>query len=200
MTAAQLLAFNAILIVSILSPGAAFLMAVRSSVAGGRRAGIATGLGLATMASIWTLAALLGMDRLFAVAPWLFGTLKVGGAVYLLYLAVITWRGARTPVAANVRPSGRAFMDGFLVNLGNPKSMLFAAAVLVVVLPAGLPVWAIATVTLNHFVLEVVFYTACAFVLSAPAARAQYVRIKPFLDRTAAVLLGGFGLKLLLQR
>lgn len=200
MTAAELLAFNAILIVSILSPGAAFLMAVRASVSGGRRAGFATGLGLASMASLWTLAALLGMDALFAVAPWLFGTLKIGGAVYLLYLAYHTWRGAARPVAAAHRPSGRAFLDGFVVNLGNPKSILFAAAVLVVVLPADLPPWAIVTVTLNHFVLEVLFYTACALTLSAPLARAQYLRAKPFLDRTAALLLGGFGLKLLLQR
>lgn len=200
MTVAQLLAFNAILIVSILSPGAAFLMAVRASVSGGRRAGLATGLGLATMASLWTLAALLGMDALFAIAPWLFGVLKVGGALYLLYLAVQTWRGATRPVTDNHKRSGRAFLDGFLVNLGNPKSILFAAAVLVVVLPADLPAWAIVTVTLDHFVLEVLFYSACALALSAPLARAQYLRAKPLLDRTAALLMGGFGLKLLLQR
>ena len=42
--------------------------------------------------------------------------------------------------------------------------------------------------------------TACALILSAPAARTQYLRAKPLLDRTAALLLGALGLKLLLQR
>ena len=200
MTIEHLLAFNAVLIVSILSPGAAFLMAVRSSVSAGRRAGIATGLGLATMASLWTLAALLGMDALFALFPWAFATLKIGGAAYLIYLAIKTWRGANDKLDSAPKPHGRAFLDGILVNLGNPKSVLFAAAVLVVVFPPNLNAGQIAFVTLNHLFLEIMFYTACAYFLTAPAARARFLRAKPLIDRTAAVLLGGLGLKLLLQR
>ncbi|MGJ8625350.1 MAG: LysE family translocator [Sulfitobacter sp.] len=200
MTLEHIIAFNAVLIVSILSPGAAFLMAVRSSVSGGRRAGIATGFGLGIMASLWTLAALLGMDALFALFPWMFAALKIGGTAYLIYLAVVTWRGAKTPIAATAKPQGRAFVDGFLVNLGNPKSVLFAAAVLVVVFPPNLNAAEIALVTLNHLTLEILFYTGCALILSAPAARTRYLRAKPFLDRMAALLLGGLGLKLLLQR
>ena len=200
MTLEHLIAFNAVLIVSILSPGAAFLMAVRASVSGGKTAGIATGLGLATMASLWTLAALLGMDALFALFPWAFAVLRIGGATYLIYLAVTTWRGAARQVTAAPKPQGRAFIDGFLVNLGNPKSVLFAAAVLVVVFPPDLSTGQIAFVTLNHLTLEILFYTGCALILSAPATRVRYLRIKPLTDRAAALLLGGFGLKLLLQR
>ncbi|MGC1495259.1 MAG: LysE family transporter [Sulfitobacter sp.] len=200
MTLEHLMAFNAVLIVSILSPGAAFLMAVRSSVSNGRRAGIATGLGLGVMASLWTLAALLGMDALFALFPWAFAALKIGGAAYLIYLAVVTWRGAKQQITAAPKRQGRAFIDGILVNLGNPKSVLFAAAVLVVVFPPNLSGLEIGLVWLNHLILEIIFYTGCAFVLSAPAARARYLRAKPLLDRTAALLLGGLGLKLLLQR
>lgn len=196
----HLIAFNAVLIVSILSPGAAFLMAVRSSVANGRRAGIATGFGLGLMASLWTLAALLGMDALFALFPWAFAMLKFGGAAYLIYLAVLTWRGARQPITSTPKHRGRAFIDGFLVNLGNPKSVLFAAAVLVVVFPPNLPARDILIIWLNHLTLEIAFYTGCAFILSAPAARTGYLRAKPFLDRAAALILGGLGLKLLLQR
>ncbi|MDG1068636.1 MAG: LysE family translocator [Sulfitobacter sp.] len=200
MTFEHLIAFNAVLIVSILSPGAAFLMAVRSTVANGRRAGIATGLGLGIMASLWTLAALLGMDAVFTVFPWAFAALKIGGAVYLIYLAIKTWRSASTPLGNAPKAQGSAFIDGFLVNLGNPKSVLFAAAVLVVVFPANLTATEIALITLNHLTLEILFYTACAFILSAPVARARFIRIKPVIDRSAAVLLGGLGLKLLLQR
>lgn len=200
MTFEHLIAFNAVLIVSILSPGAAFLMAVRSTVANGRRVGIATGLGLGIMASLWTLAALLGMDAVFTVFPWAFAALKIGGAVYLIYLAIKTWRSASTPLGNAPKAQGRAFIDGFLVNLGNPKSVLFAAAVLVVVFPANLTATEIALITLNHLTLEILFYNACAFILSAPVARARFIRIKPVIDRSAAVLLGGLGLKLLLQR
>ena len=200
MTLEHLIAFNAVLLVSILSPGAAFLMAVRSAIANGRAAGIATGLGLGLMASLWTLAALLGMDALFALFPWAFVTLKITGALYLLYLAVKTWRSATTPLGQAPKAKGRAFVDGFVVNMGNPKSVLFAAAVLVVIFPPDLSGAQIALVTLNHLILEIAFYTACACILTAPTARARFVRAKPYIDRTAALLLGGLGLKLLLQR
>ena len=200
MTFEHILAFNAVLIVSILSPGAAFLMAVRSAISNGRRAGIATSLGLGVMASLWTLAPLLGMDALFALFPWAFAALKIGGAAYLIYLAVKTWRGANMPLNDAPKAQGRAFVDGFLVNLSNPKSVLFAAAVLVVIFPPNLTTSEIAFVTLNHLALEILFYTGCAVILTAPTARAQFLRAKPVIDRTAALLLGGLGLKLLLQR
>lgn len=198
MTFEHILAFNAVLIVSILSPGAAFLMAVRSAISNGLRAGIFTGLGI--MGSLWTLAALLGMDALFALFPWAFAALKVGGAAYLIYLAIKTWRGAAAPLGDAPKAQGRAFVDGFLVNLGNPKSVLFAAAVLVVIFPPNLTASEIMFVTFNHLALEILFYTGCAYILTAPAARAQFIRAKPIIDRSAAVLLGGLGFKLLLQR
>jgi threonine/homoserine/homoserine lactone efflux protein len=199
-TIEHFLAFNTILIVSILSPGAAFLMAVRSAVSNGRRAGIATGLGLGLMASLWTLAALLGMDALFALFPWAFAALKTGGAAYLLYLAIKTWRGARKPLGEAPKAQGCAFIDGFLVNLGNPKSVLFAAAVLVVIFPPDLTASEIAFVTLNHLALEILFYTGCTLILTAPVARARFLRAKPVIDRTASVLLGLLGLRLLVGR
>ncbi len=196
----QLLAFNVVLLAAILSPGAAFLFAARTSVASGRRAGILTGLGLGLMASLWTLAALLGLDAVFALFPWAYGMLKTGGALYLMYLAYKTWRRAKVPLYSDAKPARRAFLDGVLVNLGNPKAMLFAAAVIVVVFPQALPPTDIALVMLNHLVLEILFYTTCALVLSAHTARLRYLKAKPILDRTAALLLGGLGLKLLLQR
>ncbi|UWR23773.1 LysE family translocator [Sulfitobacter sp. S190] len=200
MTPEHLIAFNAVLIAAILSPGAAFLMAVRTSVASGRRAGILTGLGLGLAASFWTLAALLGLEGVFTLFPWTYTTLKLGGALYLIYLGIKTWRGANAPLTADAKPARRAFVEGLLVNAANPKSMLFAAAVIVVVFPEPLSARDIALVWANHLALEIAFYTLCALLLSAPVARGQYLRLKPLLDRFAAALLGGFGLKLLLQR
>jgi threonine/homoserine/homoserine lactone efflux protein len=197
MSLESLIAFNAVLIAALLSPGAAFLTSVRISVSAGRAAGMATGLGLATMAALWTTAALMGLEGLFALFPWAYTTLKIAGAFYLIWIAVQTWRHARTPLGDVSVPRGRAFLTGFLVNLGNPKSMLFAGAIIVVIFPQGLDPVHIALIVANHFVLELVFYTACAVLLSTGPARARYLAAKPLLDRIAAVALGGFGLKLL---
>ena len=200
MELSHLLAFNAVLLAALASPGAALLFALRTSVSSGRAAGMAVGAGLALMAALWTLAALLGLDVVFRLFPWTYAALKIGGAVYLLYLAWKTWVSARKPLGEAAKPRGRAFVEGLLVNLGNPKSMLFAAAVIVVVFPKGLAAHEIALIAANHFLLELLFYALLALVLSAAPARRRYLALKPAFDRIAALLLGGLGLKLLLQR
>jgi len=200
-TALDLLAFNAVLAAAILSPGPALLFALRTALADGRAAGIAAGLGLGLVAGLWTLAALLGLEALFTLFPWAYFALKLAGAVYLLHIAWRTWRAARAPVAeATRKPRGRAFLDGVLINLGNPKSVLFAASVLVVIFPKGLSGGEIALITLNHMVVEWLFYTGFATLMSGAAARRAYLGAKPWIDRAAALLLGALGLKLLVSR
>ena len=197
MTAQSLIAFNLILMAALASPGAAFLMSVKTSVSAGRAAGIATGLGLSLAAVCWTAAAFLGLEAVFKVFPWAFNAIKIAGALYLIWIAIQTWRNARKPLPDVSVPRGRAFLSGLLVNFGNPKSMLFAAALLVVVFPQGLTTPNMALILANHFTLEVLFYTTCAVTLSSAPARAGYLRAKPIFDRIAALALGGFGLKLL---
>lgn len=201
MTALDLLAFNAVLAAAILSPGPALLFALRTALADGRAAGIAAGLGLGLVAAGWTLAALLGLEALFTLFPWAYLALKIAGAAYLLYIAWTTWRAARQPMAEGTRkPRGRAFLDGILINLGNPKSVLFAASVLVVIFPKGLTAGEIALIVGNHMIVEWIFYAGFATLLSGAQARRAYLGAKSWIDRGAALLLGALGLKLLLSR
>ncbi|MEM8665719.1 MAG: LysE family translocator [Pseudomonadota bacterium] len=200
MTIEQLVAFNLTLLAAIASPGPAFLILVRTSLASGRLAGIATGCGLAVMASTWTLMALLGLDAIFRLFPVVYTGAKIAGALYLLYIAYRTWRGARDPIDASATPARHAFRDGVLINLLNPKSVLFSAAVLVVIFPAAMPLADKGLVVLNHLVVEILVYSAMAVGLSTAAVSRQYLRAKVFLDRTAAVILGALGLRLLTSR
>lgn len=196
----QITAFNIALLVSMAAPGPALLYALRQSIAGGFATGVATGAGLGLVASAWTGAALLGLDALFALFPWAFVTLKIVGAVYLIWVAWTLWRDAGTTVKDHANPGRRAFLGGMLVNLANPKSVLFAASVLVVIFPPGLGLVHKAAIVVNHFVIEVIVYSLFAAALSTPQARQGYLALKPVIDRIAAVCLGALGLRLLLDR
>lgn len=201
MTWETLLAFNATLFVAWIVPGPAALVAIRTTLAEGRGAGIMAGLGLAAVAALWTLAALLGLEAVFAVAPWSATVLRVGGALYLIWIAWATWRGARAPLPEG-RAAGagwRAFRRGALVNLGNPKSILFAAAVLVVIFPPGLSSAEVALVVANHLALEAALYALLALGMGTAPVRRAYGRAKAWIDRAAAVVIGGLGLRLLLR-
>lgn len=200
MTTTHLIAFNLTLLAAMAVPGPALLFALRQSIAGGLRAGIATGAGLGLMASLWTGAALLGLQVVFAVFPAAFLAMKIGGALYLLWVALQLWRHARDPVADSAHPGARAFLGGLLVNLANPKSVLFAASVLVVIFPPDLTLAEKALIVANHVAVELTVYTGFAALLSTPPARAGYLRLKPAIDRTAAAILGALGLRLLIGR
>lgn len=200
MTLTLLLAFNAALIAALLSPGPAMLVAIRQSATHGFGAGIVTGLGLALMASLWTLAALFGLHAVFTAFPWVYGTLKIAGALYLLWIAAQTWRHARAPLHGVDMPRGAAFRRGFLVNLGNPKSVLFAGAVLVVIFPPDLSLGARLLIAANHLLVESLAYSGLAWLASRAAVTRRIEAAKPVFDRVTALVLGGFGLRLLIDR
>ena len=200
----HLLAFNLALLVALASPGPALLYALRTTLSSGRTAGIATGCGLAAMAAAWTAMALLGLDGLFRLFPWAYTSIKIIGAGYLIYVAWSTWRSAADPIGeASEKPARakrRAFLRGLLVNLANPKSVLFSAAVLVVIFPPGITAADKALIVGNHFLIEVIAYSAFAFLLSTEPVSRSYLRAKPLLDRAAALVLGGLGLRLMLDQ
>ena len=200
MTIEYLLAFNIALIVAIASPGPALLLAIQTTLSAGRRAGIAIGFGLGLMASIWTLMALLGLEAAFQIFPLAYTVVKIAGAVYLLYLAWKMWGGARKNIETRMIPAKQSFRQGFTINALNPKSMLFAAAVLIVIFPTGMTLFENSIVVLNHFIVEVVFYTAIAFGMNTPTMSNQYMKARVYIDRTAAVILGGLGVRLLVNQ
>jgi threonine/homoserine/homoserine lactone efflux protein len=202
MEPAHLIAFNLTLLAAMASPGPAMLMALRATLLGGWRAGILTGVGLGIAAAGWTAMALLGLDAVFRLFPWAYVALKALGAAYLLYLAVTIWRDARRPLAPAAAPhaSRHAVLGGVLVNLSDPKSVLFASAILLVIFPPDLSLTQKALIVGNHMVVEWLVYTGFALALSTRTARDGYLRLKPVLDRIAAAVLGALGLRLLLER
>ena len=200
MEPAHLIAFNLTLLAALASPGPALMFALRQSISGGRSTGIATGAGLALMAACWTAAALLGLEVVFALVPAAYLAMKIAGAAYLIWIAIHVWRDATRPVAEAAHPGRRAFLGGVLVNLLNPKSVLFAAAVLVVIFPPGLTLADKALIVANHFLVELAIYSGFAILLTTRPARAGYLRLKPAIDRAAALILGALGLRLLIDR
>lgn len=196
----HLLAFNLALLVAIASPGPALLVAIRTNLGAGRRSGLAVGCGLGIMAATWTMMAVLGLDSMFRLFPWLYTGVKTAGAAYLLYVAWKMWTGSRNPIEVTEQKVQHAFWTGLLVNLLNPKAVLFAAAVLIVIFPGKLGLAEGAVLVTNHLLVEWGFYTVLAFVLSTRTVSAKYLKAKVYIDRFAALVLGGLGARLLLLR
>ncbi|WP_263761458.1 LysE family translocator [Lentibacter sp. XHP0401] len=185
----HLIAFNLAILAALASPGPAFLLMLRSAMSEGRQGALRTGLGLATAATLWTILALTGLTAFFAAAPAAYFAIKTTGALYLVWLAITTWRKAGAPPAM-AKGALRGFSLGILGNLSNPKAVLFIAAIFATIMPQDLDLNAKLIVVGNHFLLEIAFYSLLAYGLGSRRIINAYQRAKRVLDRTAAVLLG----------
>jgi threonine/homoserine/homoserine lactone efflux protein len=134
MTAATLLSFLAASSVFTLSPGPDNTFVVATGMARGRRAAVATALGMCSGVTVHTAAAALGVSAVLYSSATAFRVLKYAGAAYLLYLAVRTFRdGGGVPLPRQEdggEGSWVLFRRGFLMNVVNPKVGIFFLAFL----------------------------------------------------------------------
>ncbi|RZS40971.1 threonine/homoserine/homoserine lactone efflux protein [Herbihabitans rhizosphaerae] len=129
-----LAAFLAATVALVAIPGPNLLYIVACSVSGGRKAGVVSALGVETGTLVHVLLAVAGLSTVVSQAPVVLAVIKYAGAAYLVYLGVRAILAARSATEAHTvtPPPGlfRSFVDGMLVNLLNPKVILFFLAFL----------------------------------------------------------------------
>ena len=114
-------------------PGPAVLYIVTRGAVGGRRAGLASALGIGAGTLTHVAAAALGLSVLLVTSAFAFTVVKYLGAAYLFFLGIRTLLARsddRPPIAATPRGTARLFAQGFVVQLLNPKTALFFYAFL----------------------------------------------------------------------
>lgn len=111
-----------------LTPGADMLFCLAQGARAGTRAALAASAGVSAGTMVHVALTGLGLGYLVAQHPILFDVIRYAGVAYLLWLAQKT---LRTPISARDIPdirSAKAFTDGLIVNLTNPKVALFILA------------------------------------------------------------------------
>lgn len=130
MTPALWLGFLLASILIAITPGPGAVISMSTGVRHGYWAALTAILGLQTAILIHLLIVALGLGALLAASETGFFVLKFVGAAYLLWLGIQKWRAPVVPVdadAPSVRRQG-LFVQGLLVNLTNPKAIIFIVA------------------------------------------------------------------------
>ncbi|KMS91034.1 LysE family translocator [Prauserella rugosa] len=123
-------AFLGAVVVLMVVPGPDMAFMVATGLRDGRRAAAQAAFGITAGVSVYVVLTALGLGALLAAMPQVGDMIRLCGAAYLVYLAWATWRSAGAPVAVESAPQPRAFRRGFLVNVSNPKILLFFTAFL----------------------------------------------------------------------
>jgi threonine/homoserine/homoserine lactone efflux protein len=125
--------FVAASLVLAITPGPGVIYLVTRTLSQGRRVGLASTGGIALGNFGNAALAAVGLAMVFAVSARSFMIVKLAGAAYLVFLGVKALRPASIAERdrrLTHRPHAKAFRDGFLVALLNPKTAVFFAAFL----------------------------------------------------------------------
>lgn len=127
-----LLLFATASVVLLATPGPTTALIVARALSHGRRVALPLVLGVGLGDLVAASLALLGAGALLAASALAFTAVKWIGAVYLVWLGIKLLRTEPTALEAGAAPVGgsgrRAFRDGFLVTVFNPKGILFFVA------------------------------------------------------------------------
>jgi threonine/homoserine/homoserine lactone efflux protein len=192
-----LLTIGLVHLLAVISPGPSFLITARTAVTRSRIDGVKVALGLGAGTVIWSSAALLGLNALFHAMPMLFAAMKILGAAFLLWVAYQIFVHAREPLTIEGDAAeGNPFLRGFLVQLGNPKVVVFFGSIFVAMLPAHPPLWMMLTLILIVSLNEVWWYSVVALFFGSGPVRHFYLKVKAWIDRTTGIFLGALGARL----
>ena len=192
-----------------LTPGPDVLYIVTNSLRAGAKAGLVAGFGITAGCFVHVFAAALGVSALLATSAMAFTVLKYLGAAYLLWIGVkilFAKPPAAQPdlaaLAANeqARTLRSVFMGGFLTNVLNPKVALFFLAFVPQFIAPDTDNKALTFILLGVlFNINSIPVNSGWALAAAWMARSNSVRRgMHWLDRFAAVMFIGFGLKLAL--
>lgn len=199
-------AFLLAVVVIAASPGPAVVLILQRAGAHGFRAAIPTVLGIEAGLFLWALAAGTGMAALVAASETAFLILRVAGAIFLVYLGVkairsgwrMRGRDDAEPLPPVDPPKGhRAFAEGLIVQLANPKAAAFLFAFYPQFVPAEGPVL-LSTVTLGaiQVSVETVLYLGLAAVVGSASAWFSRTAVRRRLDYVSGAVLIALGARI----
>ncbi|HEY3501859.1 MAG TPA: LysE family translocator [Actinocatenispora sp.] len=189
------------------TPGLDTLLVLRTSVAGGRRHGLAAAAGILTGCAVWGVAAAVGLTALLAASHLAYEVLRVAGAGYLAWLGgTALWRARRPIPVAEVEPApvlaGRlaVFRSGVATNLLNPKAGVFYLSLIPQFLPHDAPALG-GTVLFTAIDLAelVVWYWVVSVAAAALATRIRRPAFRRRMEQASGVAFLGFAVNLLVE-
>jgi len=197
-----LLGLAVVHLLAVASPGPSTVLVVQTA-AVSRRRGLISAFAMMLGAVAWAAAALFGLQALFAQFAWLYRVFQVAGGLFLVYLAVMIWRHARDPLPEIAilagGSDGQVFTRALLLQLSNPKIMVFFGSIFLSVLPHDMPAWMQATVLALVAFDEFTWFALLALTFSGGTARTFYRRAKFWIERFMGGALALLGLRLALS-
>ena len=205
------LAFVALVTVLVLIPGPSVILIMQKAVIMGFRGAMRVAAGVLTADAVWATAAAAGVSAVNVASEPAFLALRFAGAAYLIYLGarlLFAPKDKLLPVASaggedqTPAPAGRprAFRQGFLCEITNPKTLLAFTSVMPQFIPAGSSPWAPALLGVTFAGLGFASLTLYSLMLARAGGVLRRPQLARRLMRGSGGILAGFGVALAVER
>ncbi|WJV53346.1 LysE family transporter [Prodigiosinella aquatilis] len=188
-----------------LSPGPDFFLVIKNAARYPRLAAIVTALGVICGVATHMAYCVAGLAVVITTTPWLFDLLKYAGAIYLIWIgiqALISHGGSKmdltqlTPQRVSLK---KAFLQGYLCNLLNPKATLFFLSVFTQVLSLnssmGEKLWYAAII----WILAVIWWPLLVILIQSEPVRYGLAKTQKLVDKVLGGILITLGIKVALS-
>jgi homoserine/homoserine lactone efflux protein len=192
-----------------ISPGPAVIYVTSHGLSRGFGRSVAAALGIVTGNVFYFVASALGLGALILASGQVFLIIKWVGAAYLVWLGLRMVLGhsslaksAHDPTAGGVRPeTRRAYGGGIVVQLSNPKNLVFFLAILPPFIdPAGNVLRQIAILGVTSQIIEIVVLLSYGGIGSKAGEWIRESRFAVWVDRVAGSMLASIGAGLAIAR
>jgi threonine efflux protein len=192
-------------LIAALSPGPATLAIAGTSMASGRKYGLALASGITTVSFIWSSAAAFGMGALMLANAWTFEVVRYLGAGYLLFLAYKSAKSVFSP--GKLEPKQikhstlmQSFAKGMAFHLTNPKAILFFGSLYSIGVPANASPSALLIVIIAVSTQGALCFHGYALLFSSAAVTRKYISMHRWFEGLFALAFAAAGLKILTTR
>jgi threonine/homoserine/homoserine lactone efflux protein len=190
----------------IVTPGPDTALTIRNTLLSARRGGVFTALGVVTGQAVWAIATSAGIAALLVASEPAFAAVKLVGAAYLVFLwsqallAAIrsrAWREAVGEHPTRRLAPAKAYRQGVISNLGNPKMAAFFPSLLPQFAPAGEATFgSLLLLGLVFCALTLVWLTCYAFAVAKAGDVMRRPRIRRVIEGVTGAVLVALGLRL----
>lgn len=186
-----------------LSPGPDFVVVAKNAMASGRSSGVLTALGIAVGLLFHCSYCILGLAIIITQSLILFSIIKYIGATYLIYLGIrATFSRSGKALLPQVDkqhlPAWRAFREGLLVNLLNPKCALFLMAIFTVVVKPHTAYGIQVIYGAEIIGTSILWFSLLSFLLTQYHVKRVLDKVQHVVSKVLGVFLVGFGISIAL--
>jgi threonine/homoserine/homoserine lactone efflux protein len=154
----------------------------------GRRAGFAAVAGVACGLLLIGLVASLGVGALIVSSPFLYGLLRWGGVLYMLWLAWESWREEPGfSKAPSIEDDAKYFRRGFITNVLNPKAAVFYITILPAFISGG--VYESFLLTIIYVLIATIIHAVIVAISGAAQKFLNHARRRDIVRKIFAVML-----------